>query len=62
MYKDVDILARSNSMLASVFLFFFGGTVIFFCILINFYFVKYYNFLHTDPYEHVGKIKKKKEN
>ena len=25
MYKDVDILARSNSMLASVFLFFFGG-------------------------------------
>ena len=30
MYTDVDMLARSNSMLASVFLFFFLGTVIFF--------------------------------
>ena len=28
----------------------------FFRILINFYFVTYYNFLHTDPYEHMGKI------
>ena len=35
-------------------------TLIFFCILINFHFVLNYNFLHTDPYEHVGKIHKKK--
>ena len=27
----------------------------------NFYFVVYYIFLHTDPYEHVGIIPKKKE-
>ena len=39
---------------------FFGYGNFFFGILINFYFVKYYNFLHTDPYEHVGKIPKKK--
>ena len=30
-----------------------------FCILINFYFVRYLNFLHTDRYEHAGKIQKK---
>ena len=62
MYTDVDMLARSNSTLASVFLFFFFGYGNFFCILINFYFVKYYNFLHTDPYEHVGKKKERKLN
>ena len=29
----------------------------------DFYFVMYYIFVHTDPYEHVGKIqKKRKEN
>ena len=33
----------------------------FFCILINFYSVMYYNFLHTDLYERVGKIKKEKK-
>ena len=26
----------------------------------NFYFVMYYIFLHTNPYEHLGKQKKKK--
>ena len=36
-------------------------TLIFFCILINFHFVLNYNFLHTDPYEHVGKIHKKEK-
>ena len=61
MYRDVDMLARSNSMLASVFLFFFFWYGNFFCILISFYFVMYCNFLHTDPYEHVGKIQKRKE-
>ena len=32
-----------------------------FCILINVYSVMYYNFLHTDLYERVGKIKKEKK-
>ena len=33
----------------------------FFCIFMNFSFVMYYMFLHTDPYEHVGKIQKKQK-
>ena len=27
----------------------------------DFYFVMYYSFVHTDPYEHVGKIQKKEK-